>query len=289
MGTTLDQFVIVEHLGDGAGSKIWQIRDRSTGQHFAMKVVIKHTADDQKYLDQALHEFEIARKFDHPNLVKFYDVRQIRRWFRVREVRTLLEYVCGRTIESLPDRPVPLLVLVFGAVADAVSHMHGREVYHADLKPNNNIMIAQSGDVKVIDYGLAWLRGQNKMRVQGTPGYLAPEQVRERLVNSKTDIFNLGATMHRMLSPRQERSGAERQNMIAAHGFVFGSLESLNPEVPRSLSELVARCCDPKPNKRPESMVAVRDALNGVAEELGVSRDDLSRLLSRSERVAPRR
>jgi serine/threonine protein kinase len=283
MPNTLDHFEILEPLGDGAGSRIWHIRDRQTAAHYAMKVVVKHTADDQKYLDQAKHEYDIAQRFDHPSLLRIYDMRVLRRWFREREVRTLLEYVCGQTIESLGARDVSLLVLVFARVADAVAHMHRRDVFHADLKPNN-ILVSQAGDVKVIDFGLAWLRGQPKFRVQGTPGYLAPEQVHERIVTEKTDIFNLGATLHRLLSPKPSGRG----NVVTAHGFVFGSLESSNPEVPRDLSDLIARCCESKPSRRPEHMSAVRDALREIADQLGVGDDDLARLLHHSHRTTRR-
>src|SRR5262245_32917887 len=179
----LDRFEVLGELGQGAASRILHIRDCESYQHFAMKVVIRRSADEQKFLDQAKHEYEVAQKLDHPSILKVYDIRVIRKWFREREVRTLLEYVNGETLEQMGKTPMPLLVLVFIEVAQAVASMHRAGVYHADLKPNN-IMISRSGQVKVIDFGLAWFRGDRKGRVQGTMGYLAPEQMRDRIVTA---------------------------------------------------------------------------------------------------------
>src|SRR5207249_3394635 len=74
-------------------------------------------------------------------------------------------------------------------------------VLHADMKPGN-VMLSRSGEVKVIDYGLAWVKGDAKNRVQGTPEYMAPETVKRKLINERTDVFNFGATMYRMVTFR---------------------------------------------------------------------------------------
>src|SRR5437667_234400 len=83
--------------------------------------------------------------------------------------------------------------------ADRMHHMHRRGVFHADLKPLN-ILLSKQGEVKIIDFGLAWIKGQKKDRVQGTPEYMAPEQSRQSIVNAQTDIYNFGATMYRLVT-----------------------------------------------------------------------------------------
>src|SRR5437867_3996636 len=109
----LDHFEVLAELGQGAASRILHIRDPASNQHYAMKIVIRRSADEQKFLDQAKHEFEVAQKLDHPSLIKVYDIRVLRRWFREREVRTLLEYVNGETLEQMEKPAIPLLVAVF--------------------------------------------------------------------------------------------------------------------------------------------------------------------------------
>lgn len=282
----LDRFEVVGQLGRGAGSSILHIRDPQSGQHFAMKVVIRRTADEQKFLDQAKHEYEIAQRLEHPSLVKIYDIRVIRRWFREREVRTLLEYVNGHTIEQL-NLSVPAIVLVFAEVAAAVSYMHGRDVFHADLKPNN-IMVTRSGRVKVIDFGLAWLRGEQRRRVQGTMGYLAPEQVKLRVVTEATDVFNLGAAMYRMLTG-QSVSGIAAdtgsRDYVPSHTILKDAHE-VNAQVPAPLSDLVGRCCAEKPKNRPKTMAAVAEELRQVMQAMNVADDDLATLVRQGQSQA---
>jgi serine/threonine-protein kinase len=270
-------------LGQGAASRILHIRDSESYQHFAMKVVIRRSADEQKFLDQAKHEFEVARKLDYPSILKIYDMRVIRKWFREREVRTLLEYVQGKTLEQMMSPSIPLLVLAFNEVASAVSYMHRSGVFHADLKPNN-IMVSQSGQIKVIDFGLAWLRGQQKGRVQGTVGYLAPEQVRDRVVTESTDIFNLGATMYRLLTGRTVTGGMSGANAIMTTKAIIAPAHELQPLVPPALSELVSRCCENKPSKRPGSMNEVANALGKICTDLKLNSEDIPDLLRQNDR-----
>src|SRR5262249_52374203 len=152
--------------------------------------------------EQAQHEFKVAQLLEHPSLIKIYALETPRDWlFRVRKVHLLIEYVNGQTSDTIKGLTLPRLVQVFARAADALVHMHRRGVYHADLKPNN-IMISRTGDVKIIDYGLAWIKGEHKGRVQGTPEYMAPEQARQATVNESTDMYNFGATMYRLVTFR---------------------------------------------------------------------------------------
>ena len=88
--------------------------------------------------------------------------------------------------------------------------MHRRGIYHGDLKPSN-IMVTKTGRVKLIDFGTAWIKGQEKGRVQGTPSYMAPEQGSDRIVDERTDIYNFGATMYRMFTGGTRTRSAEHR------------------------------------------------------------------------------
>ncbi len=120
-----------------------------------------------------------AKKLNHPAIAKVFDCRLKRAWFKVKGVELLLEYVDGKTLDEIEAPQLGQLVLIFCQVASALAHMHRREVYHGDLKPAN-IMLTKTGQVKLIDFGTAWVRGQEKNRVQGTPQYIAPEQAAEK-------------------------------------------------------------------------------------------------------------
>ena len=113
----------------------------------------------------------------------------------------MIEYVNGKTLDTVGRIPMTLLVSIFVKIAEGLVHMHRRNVLHADLKPNN-VLLSRTGEVKIIDFGLAWIRGENKGRVQGTPEYMAPRQDKRGIVNEKTDIYNFGATMYRLTALR---------------------------------------------------------------------------------------
>src|SRR5208283_952404 len=202
----IGKFQVLGTLGEGAHSTILHIRRSADAKHYALKVVPVGGPDEHKFLEQARHEFRVAQLLDHPALIKVYALETERDWFfRVRKVHLLIEYVNGQTLDTFRRLALPHLLQIFARVAAGLVHMHRRSVCHADLKPNN-LLLSRSGDVKVIDFGLAWIKGENKGRVQGTPEYMAPEQIRKGVVNERTDIYNLGATMYRLVTWRHPPS-----------------------------------------------------------------------------------
>ncbi len=162
--------------------------------------------EDRKFLEQAQLEYRVGQMLNHPNLVKIHVFEQSRDWlWRVKKVQLLIEYVNGKTLDKTPRLSVARLVQIFAKIAAGLNHMHRRGVCHADLKPNN-ILLSRVGDVKIIDYGLAWIKGEAKGRVQGTPEYMAPEQARQGTVNEQSDVYNFGATMYRLVTWRHPPS-----------------------------------------------------------------------------------
>ncbi len=151
---------------------------------------------------------------------------------------------------------------VFERVADGMVHMHRRGVCHSDLKPNN-ILVSRFGDVKVIDFGLARIKGETRDRVQGTPEYIAPEQAKHRMVNERTDIYNFGATMYRMLTFRLPPCVvSEEDGGLPVDGKMwqklFKPVAEFNAKAPKALCDLVHRCLSYEAIRRPERMSEVQ-------------------------------
>ncbi len=256
-------YKVVRALGAGAGSSILLVADTELGTPYALKVIRRQDADDEIYINQAIHEFEVTRNLSHANLLKIYDVRVKRRWFKIEGVELLMEYVDGRTLDEIAGREIDQLVLIFIQVTAGLAHMHRRGIYHGDLKPSN-LMISRTGQVKVIDFGTAWVKGQPKNRVQGTPQYMAPEQATERIVDDRTDLYNLGATMYRMFTGEYANLGIpELDELVTARRRA--SAISLRPDLPGTLNETIMRCLDPNPDRRPTSCSEIRDQLVAVA------------------------
>jgi serine/threonine protein kinase len=281
----IGKFQVLGELGSGAHSKILHIRRSADSKQYALKVVPINEPEDMKFLEQAQYEFRVAQMLDHPNLIRIYALETPRDWlFRIRKVHLLIEYVNGKTLDTLPRIPLPQLVQIFERVAAGLVHMHRRGVFHADLKPNN-IILSRTGEVKIIDYGLAWIKGQPKDRVQGTPEYMAPEQVRNAMVNERTDMFNFGATMYRLVTWRNPPSVLGPTGSAAGGGeglevsakiwhSLLKPVREYNPEAPPKLCELIHHCLAFKASGRPERVSEIQGALDHLAEELIKSPED---------------
>ena len=266
-------YQILKELGAGAGSTILLISDKEAGgKRYALKVVRRLDADDDIYVNQALQEFEVSQRLRHPAIVKIYDCRTKRAWFRVSGVELLMEYVEGRSLEEVERPKIGPLVIVFNQVASAMVHMHRRGIYHGDLKPSN-IMVSKTGRVKLIDFGTAWIKGQEKGRVQGTPSYMAPEQGSDKVVDDRTDIYNFGATMYRMFTGRYAQAEAP--------STALGDLRNLvppiqiNARIPGTLNETIMACLQWHPERRPAGMFEVQHQLKAVARYMKLKLVDL--------------
>ncbi len=276
--TSIGKYQVLSTLGKGANSVILHVRRAADSREYALKVVPLNGAADRKFLDQAKHEHRVSQKLSHVNLIKVHTLELRRNWmFAVKKAEILIEYVNGKTLDAVP-LGIKEAVPVFGQVTAGLAHMHRRGVFHADLKPGN-ILVGKRGEVKVIDYGLAWIKGEQKERVQGTPEYMAPETVKNKTVNERTDIYNLGATMYRVVTQKLPPStmpveGAPMRIGSKAHAALLTPVQDLNRGAPPALAELIHCCLCYDPEKRPKRMGEVLDELRKIAAGLGVPFSD---------------
>ena len=262
---------ILATLGAGAHSSILQVRRADDGKDYALKLVTIDGEAEKKYLQQAEHEFRVGKMLNHPNLVKVHCLEFERDWLRrVKKVKLLVEYVPGETLDKSKLLKPAKLLRVLAKVADGLVHMHKQGVYHADLKPNN-IMLGRGTNAKIIDYGLAWVKGEPKDRVQGTKEYMAPETAQHKLVNERTDIFNLGATMYRLATFKLPPSVfPELEGVDVTEKDYHQRLlpvRELAPTCPPGFAKLIEQCLSFNAHKRPERMSAVQGELDRLADE----------------------
>ncbi len=271
-GETIGKYTVLSTLGKGAHSTIYHIRRSADAKQYALKVVPIESKDDQKFLDQLQHEFKVGQIFDHPNLLKVYTLETESDWlFRVRKANLLLEYVNGKTLDKVEHLTLGQLLQIFVRVASGLVLMHKKGVLHADLKPNN-IMLGRNGAVKIIDFGLAWIRGQSKGRIQGTPEYIAPETARSKTVNERTDIYNFGATMYRLVTGRLPPAVMTEEDHLPIDAGNFLRLlkpvKECNPKVPKPLCDIIERCLAFDPARRPERVSEVQGILDHLTDDL---------------------
>jgi serine/threonine-protein kinase len=155
---------------------------------------------------------------------------------------------------------------IFSQVAEGVAHMNRAGWVHADLKPNN-ILVDEDRTVKLIDLGQSCPVGTTKQRIQGTPDYIAPEQVKRQPLDARTDVFNFGATLYWVLAGKPISTALPKNGQVTLRSdTAIAPPDHLNPDVPPALSKLVMDCIEVLPNRRPSSMDEVISRLELVTQ-----------------------
>ncbi len=248
---------VLEVLGEGARSIIYAVRDPQTRTVYALKHVVRAESKDIRFIEQVEAEFEISKQFTHPNLRRSYDLKINKTiLLKVSEAFLLMELVDGKALDvRLPPGQIAIID-TFIAAAQGLRAMHQMGYVHCDIKPNN-ILRNDAGATKVIDFGQSCRIGTIKERIQGTPDYIAPEQVARRPVSVQTDVFNLGATLYWSLTGRHIPT-LYTVNRKGENSFLLDTRidtpGDLNPQIPLAISNLVMECIATRPQKRPADL-----------------------------------
>jgi serine/threonine protein kinase len=253
---TLFGYDVVAEIGEGAGSLIYSVTDPTTGQPLALKHVVRQTDKQLRFVEQLQAEFEVASKVRHEGLRRCFALKYSRSLlFKINEAALIMELVEGRPLEwELPPTTIGIID-VFVQTAKALEGLHAMGYVHCDLKPSN-ILVSPTGLTKVIDLGQACKVGTAKKRIQGTPDYIAPEQVKCLPVTVKTDVFNFGATLYWSLCGRKLPTlfTLRKSDNSFLVDDVMATPHALNPLVPDTLSNLVMECVRTSPSRRPDNM-----------------------------------
>lgn len=257
MGAELPGYRVIKQLGVGAASKINLAVELKTGRKVAIKSVVRNSSEDDPFIQQVETEYAVCSKLDHPALRKTYSIHRIRKLLKVSEIILVMEMVDGLSLETARPNRLNTFLKVFQRVAEGLHAMHAGGYVHSDIKPTN-ILIAQGGIIKIIDFGQSCPMNFRKERIQGTPDYIAPEQVNRAPLDARTDVFNLGATMYWLLTSENYPtaiSGAEMRGKITLTNKdrPLAPVE-LNDKIPLALSNLVMECCRESPADRPADM-----------------------------------
>jgi serine/threonine protein kinase/tetratricopeptide (TPR) repeat protein len=290
IGQTLSHYRILAKLGAGGMGEVYRARDERLGRDVALKVLRADVALDPERLDRFKREARAIAQLNHPNIVTLHSVEEAGGvhflTMELVEGRTLSKLLAGGEcrLDQFLELAVPL--------ADAVSCAHGRGVVHRDLKPAN-IIIDEAGRLKVLDFGLAKLfepgaevtsPGEQPTRdlgdsptaagsVLGTPDYMSPEQAEGKAVDHRTDLFSLGVILYEMATGKHPFRG---ESVAATISSILRDTPSptteLQPELPRHLGRIVARCLEKEADRRYQSALDLRNDLEGLQHELESAR-----------------
>ena len=265
MTVELPNYRIIEKLGVGAETRIYRARCMRNGKDYAVKIVKLTKPEDASYIELLRAEHAIGSSVDHPVVRKVYELRMMRQRLRVRGAVLLMEYVDGVAMSDKKFRqPLDEVVRLFGHVAQGLHAMHLAGYVHADLKPNN-ILVTPDGRVKLIDLGQSHRIFETKARVQGTIDYIAPEQVRRGTLDQRTDVFGLGAALHRVLTGRAIATEMNQTVSLHSANLVGRRLAEVRQtaveELPACIARLIADCCQPRAQDRIPDMPTVGERI----------------------------
>ncbi len=261
MSLILPDYRVIRELGRGASSQLYCVEDIKTGELRTAKHIILGDADEKKFIEQLRAEQATGQLLDHPTLRKVFELRYIRKRFRVQAAVLMMEYVDGIDMGSSQFRwSLPQLLSYFRSAAEGLSAMHHHKFVHADLKPGN-LMVTPSDEVKLIDFGQSSTLLQAKERIQGTPDYMAPEQAKRSVLDQRTDVFGFGATLYKVLTGMALKTEMNKTAGLHLEGRIGKRVTEMSrgstDEVPTCILRFIEDCCREDPMDRLSDMRAV--------------------------------
>lgn len=277
-GDVVEGYRVLQPLGEGAASEIYLVQDPRSREIWALKHVHREGHKDTRFLDQAAHEYEVSSALRHPAIRRIERLIKQKKLLSLQAVILIMEFVDGISMERQPPRAdLDRFLDLFIQACEGLKHMHERGYVHADMKPNN-IIVCDGRVAKIIDLGQSCKIGTVKERIQGTPDYIAPEQVHRRAITPRTDVYNFGATLYWVLGGENIPT-ALAMNPDALVSRVDDNLlkrakpiAQLNPRIPPKLGELIMKCIEPDEARRPASMHDVADQLAFISGVLKAHR-----------------
>ena len=255
----IGRFEILRTLGKGAQGSVYLARDTHLGREVAIKAVA--AGADPEDIALLLQEARVISRFSHPNIVTLYDALEIDGGCHL-----VLEYVAGETLAALLRRQGKLerqrALRIAIQVAEGLAYAHAKNVVHRDIKPAN-IMIDAAGTARIMDFGIAAAPSAAPADgVAGTPGYMAPEQMRNDATTAAADVFSLGMVLYEMLAGRPAATGASIfEIMHKTANEPFAPPSRFTPEIEQQLDHLVLRAIGKDVGERFASAAAFKQAL----------------------------
>ncbi len=259
-----NRYRIVALLGRGGMGEVYRAHDLTLGQEVALKFLPEVAARNPAALARFYNEVRIARQVSHPNVCRVYDLGEVDG-----QPYLSMEYVDGEDLGSLLRRigrlPSDKAVEIARQLCAGLAAAHAKGVLHRDLKPAN-VMLNGRGTAVVTDFGLAALADEipgEEIR-NGTPAYMAPEQLAGKEVTAQSDIYSLGLVLYEIFTGKRAFEASTLAELVRLHSETTPvSPSSLVKELDPAVESTILRCLDPEPRNRPPSALAVAARLPG--------------------------
>jgi serine/threonine-protein kinase len=262
---TVGRYEIVDLIGHGAIGTVYRARDPRIGRYVAIKL-LRPEFDTPELRDRFSREAVWAGRLSHPNIVTIYDVGEHEGLPFI-----AMEYVRGETFIDLlnlrPPLPIQRKVQLVEEVCAGLAHAHEAGIVHRDIKPAN-LIVGPEGTVKILDFGMAKLGASEITRtgaIVGTFNYMSPEQVKGGLVDSRADIFAVGAVLYELLSHQQAFPGSSPDEVLnRILESVPKPLIEFCPDIDPRLVKIVDRALEKDPNVRFQDVSVLQRELTDI-------------------------
>jgi serine/threonine protein kinase len=278
VGTLIGRYEIDAELGRGAMGVVYRARDPKLDRVVAIKTVSLaglDSAAEQEYRKRFVVEAQAAGRLSHPGIITMFDVRE-----EEPEPYLVMEYVKGQSLQELVSRenrtlPLSTTLRLVQEIAEALHYAHTQGVIHRDIKPAN-ILVDENGHAKIADFGIAKLNQTNLTlhgQVLGSPAYMAPEQLGDADVDSRSDLFSLGVILYYMLTGHRPFQGNSTTTVcfkLVNHEPlpVSAFQANLSPE----LDNIVLRAMAKDPAQRYQTGMAMASDVERLRETSGFAK-----------------
>jgi len=283
IGTTISQYKILEKLGEGGMGIVYKAQDTTLDRLVALKFMPPHLSASAEDKARFIQEAKSAATLNHANICTIHDIKE-------EEGRNfiVMEFVDGVTLrDKFAEAPVPVKEAVAYAIqiGEALEEAHSKGIVHRDIK-SDNIMVTKKNQVKVMDFGLAKLKGSLKLTratsTVGTLGYMAPEQIQGSEADVRSDIFSFGVVLFELMTARLPFRGEHEAAMV--YSIVNEEPESLLkfvPDAPPELLHILATALEKDPNDRYQTAAEMTRELRRMLKQSS----RVSRTSSSSSRI----
>jgi serine/threonine-protein kinase len=267
IGRTIGSYTILEKIGEGGMGTVYRGVDELLEREVGGKGLRPELAHDERIARRFRTEAVTLGRLSHPHIATLYTMLQ-----DGGDLFMVMEFVRGRSLEEMLHArrrlPLRLALRIFEQALDGIAHAHAHGIVHRDIKPGN-IMVTEDGQVKVMDFGIARVLGGTRMtkagHLVGTLEYMAPEQVRGRDVDARTDIYALGVLLYELLTGRVPFRGDSDYALIRAHvEDAPPPPRQFSPDLPEGIEAAILRALEKAPDERFPTATAFRDALSEV-------------------------
>ena len=298
-----NRYRIEKPLGNGGMAEVYLAHDDVLGRDVALKVMNGRYAHDDEFVERFRREAQHAAALSHPNIVPIYD----RGESETGTYYIAMEYLSGGTLKDriLKRGPLPArtAAAVASQIAEALQVAHRKGVIHRDIKPHN-ILITDSGDIKVTDFGIARAASSSTMTrtgsIMGTAHYISPEQAMGESVGPPSDLYSLGIVLYEMLTGELPYDAETPIGIAMKH--VNGQLKppiEVDPSIPESINAITCRLLAKDPKDRYASAAELAKDLDRASEGLSPMSGATTKLMNqvtppmqstrRNTRVTPTR